>query len=139
MIKSTSKSAVKSETKLCGNSTNDFDAPTTSANAMKKAKSNAIIKPMVEPNAAAEPAADAALNVTSASATAPRTTKQNQVLTLLAQTGGVTIDEVMRATGWQEHSVRGFFAGTVRKKLGFELTSEKVGDDDRRYAIKVAA
>ena len=72
-------------------------------------------------------------------ATAPRTTKQEQILTLLSQSGGATINEVMRATGWQEHSVRGFFAGTVRKKLGFELTSEKVADEDRRYGIKVAA
>lgn len=69
----------------------------------------------------------------------PKTTKQEQVLTLLSQEGGVTIEEVMKVTGWQQHSVRGFFAGTVRKKLGFELTSEKGEGDDRRYAIKVAA
>jgi hypothetical protein len=70
---------------------------------------------------------------------APKTTKQEQVLTLLSQKGGTTIDEVVKATGWQQHSVRGFFAGTVRKKLGFDLTSEKSEGDDRRYAIKVAA
>jgi hypothetical protein len=74
-----------------------------------------------------------------AAAPKPKTTKQEQVLTMLSQKGGVTIDEVMKATGWQKHSVRGFFAGTVRKKLGFELTSEKGEGIDRRYAIKVAA
>jgi Protein of unknown function (DUF3489) len=69
----------------------------------------------------------------------PKTTKQEQVLTLLSQAGGVTINEVMKATGWQQHSVRGFFAGTVRKKLGFELTSAKEDGGERRYAIKIAA
>jgi hypothetical protein len=41
----------------------------------------------------------------------------------------------MRATHWQQHSVRGFFAGVVRKKLGLELRSEKVVDGDRVYRI----
>jgi hypothetical protein len=69
----------------------------------------------------------------------PRTTKQELVLTLLSRNGGAGIDEIMRATGWQQHSVRGFFAGTVRKKLGFDLTSVKAEGSERRYAIKVAA
>jgi Protein of unknown function (DUF3489) len=70
---------------------------------------------------------------------APRTTKQELVLTLLSRNDGAAINEIMRATGWQQHSVRGFFAGTVRKKLGFDLTSEKAEGSERRYAIKVAA
>jgi hypothetical protein len=41
---------------------------------------------------------------------------------------------VMAATGWQQHSVRGFFAGAVRKKLGLTLVSDKVGDE-RVYRI----
>ena len=65
----------------------------------------------------------------------PRTTKQEQVLTLLSRPNGVTIEEVMKATDWQMHSVRGFLAGTVKKKLGFNLTSSKAQGEMRRYRI----
>src|ERR1700731_717800 len=47
--------------------------------------------------------------------------KQERVLTLLSQSEGASIEEMMQATDWQQHSVRGFLAGTVKRKLGFSL------------------
>jgi hypothetical protein len=64
-----------------------------------------------------------------------RVTKQERLLTLLSQAEGASIEEMMQATDWQQHSVRGFLAGTVKKKLGFALTTSKAAGDVRRYCI----
>ena len=65
-----------------------------------------------------------------------RVTKRERILTLLSRPEGASIQEMMQATNWQEHSVRGFLAGTVKGKLNFALTSLKPDDGVRRYRIE---
>jgi hypothetical protein len=62
------------------------------------------------------------------------TSKQSQVIAMLQSASGATIAAVMKATGWQQHSVRGFLAGVVRKKLKLKLNSMKV-NGVRVYSI----
>jgi Protein of unknown function (DUF3489) len=61
-------------------------------------------------------------------------TKNAQVVAMLRDRAGTTIAAIMAATGWQQHSVRGFLAGVVRKKLGLNLVSEP-GESGRVYRI----
>jgi uncharacterized protein DUF3489 len=62
--------------------------------------------------------------------------KTAKVLELLKQKDGVTAKELMKATGWQPHSVRGFLSGTIGKKMGLTVTSTKAEDGERTYSLK---
>lgn len=86
-------------------------------------------KPQVEQ--AAEPA--------KAAAPAPRRTRDNskqaQVIAMLKRPEGATIAQICAATGWQQHTVRGTFAGAFKKKLGLALASEKAQGSERIYRV----
>ena len=70
---------------------------------------------------------------------APRPpSKLDAVITLLRQPAGVTLDEIVAATGWQRHSARGALAGAVKKKLGACVVSERV-DGVLRYRAPEAS
>ena len=60
--------------------------------------------------------------------------KQSRVIAMLQSSSGTTIAAMMKVTGWQQHSVRGFLAGVVRKRLKLKLGSRKV-DGNRVYQI----
>ena len=63
-----------------------------------------------------------------------KTSKQARIIELLRAPDGTSVAAVMKCTGWQQHSVRGFLAGVVRKKLGLKLSSE-TKDGVRLYRI----
>ena len=81
----------------------------------------------------------AAATSTSAPTAAPRKTradtKQAQMIAMLRRKQGATLAQIVEASGWRPHTVRGFFAGALKKKLGLTVTSEKVEGKDRIYRI----
>ena len=61
--------------------------------------------------------------------------KQAKVIELLRRPQGASLSEMQKATGWQAHSVRGALSGTLKKKLGLSITSERTDAGERRYRI----
>ena len=66
---------------------------------------------------------------------AKRPSKQDEVIAMLRRPEGATVDEVARATGWQRHTVRGVFSGTLKKKLGLTLA---LGREERGRVYRIA-
>src|SRR6266516_3853400 len=61
--------------------------------------------------------------------------KTAKVLELVKRSGGATLKQLMKATGWQAHSVRGFLSGTLGKKMGLQIESSKTNDGERVYSL----
>jgi len=62
--------------------------------------------------------------------------KTATILEMLKRSGGATAKELLKATGWQPHSLRGFISGTLGKKMGLTVISSKGEDGERSYSVK---
>src|SRR5258705_5245921 len=102
-----------------------------------------MTKPKTKPKAATrstarktakDPSRKRSAPASSRSAVRPNT-KHARIIAMLRMPTGTTIAAIMTATDWQQHSVRGFLAGVVRKRLGLNLISEKT-DKGRVYRIR---
>lgn len=80
----------------------------------------------------------AAIGIAPKARTPREGTKQATLIAMLRAPDGATIEEIMAATGWQSHTVRGAMAGALKKKLGLEVTSEKVENRGRVYKLPAA-
>jgi hypothetical protein len=77
-------------------------------------------------------------NAAPANPKTPRTrenSKQAQMIELLKRPDGATLNQLIEATGWQAHTVRGAMAGALKKKLGLTITSDKAAGQERTYRI----
>ena len=99
---------------------------------MSKSPKKRAVAPSATPAAVAKPAQSAPRKAKLPNRESG--SKQDIVIAMLKSPPGATIDAMMKATGWQQHSVRGFLAGVVRKRLKLKLGSKKF-DGERVYQI----
>jgi Protein of unknown function (DUF3489) len=102
---------------------------------MTKPKSKPKASPRSIARRTAKPAPSKRPAAASSRPAAGRGSKHARIIGMLRKPTGATIAAIMAATDWQQHSVRGFLAGVVRKKLGLNLVSEQT-DKGRVYRIK---
>src|SRR5258708_1291991 len=98
-----------------------------------KSKPKAATRPNVRKTA--KPASRKRLAPASSKSASRPDTKRSRIVAMLRAPAGATIAAIMTATDWQQHSVRGFLAGVVRKKLGLNLISEQT-EKGRVYRIR---
>lgn len=105
----------------------------------KTSKSKPIAKaaPKEKPKASARPLKTKATKPGSSAAVLVRAgSKSATMIALLKGKSGASIAELIKATGWQQHSIRGAISGLLKKKLGLEVQSTKTDDGERRYRIE---
>jgi Protein of unknown function (DUF3489) len=105
------------------------DSKTQSGNSVRRttARKAVPLKPVAKPAAHQQPQS-------ASHPTVSRESKKARIIAMLRAPGGTTIEAMARAAKWQPHSVRGFLAGVVRKKLGLTLVSAD-GENGRVYLI----
>jgi hypothetical protein len=98
---------------------------------------HAVGSPSEKTNAVKErpPAAKPRVKASKASSTQKQATKAERILALLRRSQGATIAELTKSTGWQAHSIRGFLAGTLKRKMRLKLKSERLEGKERRYRV----
>jgi hypothetical protein len=87
------------------------------------------------PAADSAPLAEAPAGVTAGARTPREGSKEARLIAMLRRPEGATVEEIARTFGWQHHTVRGAFAGALKRKRGLEVTSEKTADGRRTYRI----
>src|ERR1700704_2159644 len=107
----------------------------TSEDPMTKPKSKSKAPTRSTARKAAKPASHKRSAPASSRSAAGPDTKHARIIAMLRMPTGATIAAIMTVTDWQQHSVRGFLAGVIRKKLGLNLVSEQT-DKGRVYRIK---
>jgi len=110
-------------------------AATTALKPVKRAKATAKLAKRAAPTTEPKTKASQGKRAVAKPAHARDGSKKAAVLGLLQRKGGATLSQIMKATGWQSHSVRGFISGALGKKMGLTIASERREDGERAYSI----